>query len=550
MRIKDLKLSAKQKIGFGIILIIMAGENIFSIRKMATLKGELDEVSKNRLPRAIAISDINLNTSRLRFIQLQHAFAENEEQISRQQNRQIQLIDRINEHLDSYEELKIDSERRDLYSQKESELYDEFDWKWEEYQVISLEFLDLVNSGKTNEAVVLLNREAREVFTTLSNHLEELVSINKNDALHAASRADVMLASTRKVTLILLLATIILSGALGAVFVRYITVPIRQLEKAARTIADGDLSVQLDVPSKDEIGNLASSFNQMAVSLRDARDKLEQHAEDLQTKNRELEEVILELQTTQDQLMMKEKMAALGDLVAGITHEINNPIGTVNSSTDVSGRCVNRLETGLEESKSLEEVKNSPELAKTLQILKNNIQVTLTAGNRIATIVKSLKNFAKLDESDYQRADIHEGIDSALTLLENELRGRITVMKDYGDIPKIECYPGLLNQMFMNLLKNASQSIEDTGTITIKTSQDNNHINVKISDTGIGIPPDNLNKIFDFGFSAVGSRVKMGSGLATAYNIVQKHEGEIRAESEIGKGTTFHIVLPLKVESL
>ena len=121
MRIKDLKLSAKQKIGFGIILIIMAGVNIFSIHKMALLKGELDEVSKNRLPRAIAVSDINLNTSRLRFIQLQHAFAEDEGQISRQQNIQIQLIDTINEHLDTYEELKIDSEQKKLYSQKESE---------------------------------------------------------------------------------------------------------------------------------------------------------------------------------------------------------------------------------------------------------------------------------------------------------------------------------------------------------------------------------------------------------------------------------------------
>ena len=546
MRLRDLKLSAKQKIGFGIILVIMAGVNIFSVRKMASLKAELDEVSMNWLPRAIALSDINLNTSRLLLIQSQHAFLPDEAAKLRQKNIQINLIDKINENLDTYEALKADSEKRNLYSEEEGRLFAEFDWKWEEYQDLSLEFLDIVDTNTSQEAIELLNREGREVFRSLSTYLENLVTINKNDALRAAERAEAMFISTRKVTFALLIITIILSGALSALFVRYITVPVRQLEKAARTIADGDLSVHLNVPSKDEIGNLASSFNQMTASLRDARDKLEQQTEDLRAKNRELENAIYELQTTQDQLMMKEKMASLGDLVAGIAHEINNPIGTVNSSTDVSGRCVNRIEIVLEESTSLEDVRSNAEFPKVLKILKDNIQVTLTASNRIAMIVKSLKNFARIDESDYQRADIHEGIDSALTLLENELRGRISVVKEYGYIPKIECYPGLLNQLFMNLLKNASQSIEESGTITITTSRENNHVNVKISDTGKGIPPEKLNKIFDFGFSAVGSRVKMGSGLATAYNIVQKHEGEISAESEIGKGTTFCIVLPLK----
>jgi signal transduction histidine kinase len=545
MRLRNLKLGTKQKLGFGLILFVMACVNIFSVRKMALLKGELDEVSKNRLPKAIAISDINLNTSRLRFLQLQHAFADDEATIRSQQNLQSMLIDRINTHLDTYEALKAESEQHNLYSAEEDTLFSEVDWKWEEYQVLSLEFLSLVETQQTQNALELLNREARDVFTTLSDYLEELVTINKNNALQAAIRADVMLASTRRVTVTLLLVTIVLSGALGAVFVRYITVPVRQLEKAARDIAEGDLNVQLDVPSTDEIGNLASSFNRMTLSLRDAREKLELQADDLRTKNRELENALHELQTTQDQLMMKEKMAALGDLVAGIAHEINNPIGTVTSSTDVSNRCFNRIAIILEESKSLQDIKSNPELPQILNILQESIQITRSAAIRIATIVKSLKNFATLDESGFQRADIHEGIESTLTLMASELRGRVTIIKDYGDIPKIGCYPGLLNQMFLNVLKNASQSIEDSGTITIRTFKEDNHVHVKISDTGKGIPAEQLSTIFQFGFSAVGTRVKMGSGLATAYNIVQKHHGEISVDSKVGTGTTLNIILPI-----
>ncbi|UCE19803.1 MAG: MCP four helix bundle domain-containing protein [Gemmatimonadota bacterium] len=544
MSLKDLRLSVKQKIGFGLILLIMAGVNIFSIHKMAMLKVELDEVSLNWLPRAIALSDINLNTSRLLLIQSQHAFPADEAAKLHQANIQINLIDNINENLDTYEELKTDSEKRGLYSEEEGKLFAEFDWKWEEYQDLSRDFLDLVNANKSPEANALLNGEGREVFRSLSTRLEELVTINKNDALQAAGRAEIMFRATRNVTVVLLIATMILSGVVGTLFVRYITIPVRQLEKAARTITDGDLSVQLEVPSKDEIGNLANSFNQMTVSLREARQRLEHQAENLRTKNRELENALHELQTTQDQLMMKEKMAALGDLVAGIVHEINNPIGAVNSSADVSRRCVNRIEVMVEEGKTPHDVKQNPEYQKALNILKENIRITHAASDRIATIAKSLKIFSTLDESEYQKTNINEGIESILTLMENEMRGRISVIKDYGDIPKIECYPGLLNQVFMNVLKNASQAIENSGTIYIKTFKENKNVHVKISDTGKGIQAHEIEKIFDFGFSAVGTRVKMGSGLATAYNIIQKHDGDISVESEVGKGTTFNISLP------
>ncbi|MFQ6115892.1 MAG: ATP-binding protein, partial [bacterium] len=520
--------------------------HVFSTRKMAALKAEMDEVTLNWLPRAIAISDINLNTAHLRTSQLQHALTTDEEKKQEQIKTIISIIDRINDNLDIYEKLKADSETRNLYSEEERNLYSAFDEKWEEYQDLSFTFFQLLLENRKDEALDLLNGEAQDVFNDFSTDLVELVKVNKRDSFEAAKRADLTYRSAHKITISVYVITILLSFLIAAGLVRFITRQVRQLEQAAGKVAEGDLEVRLDISSKDEIGNLAQSFNQMTKSLQEAQAKMESQATKLRAQNKELERAMRELKDTQEQLLLKEKMAALGDLVAGVAHEINSPVGAVNSSTDVSRRCLDKIEIILQQSDSLEEIKNSRELPKAIKILKDNIEVTLTAGDRIATIVKSLTNFARLDEAEYQKVNIHEGIDSSLTLLASELKGRVSVIKEYGKIPRIECYPGQLNQVFINLLTNASHAIEDSGTITIKTFKKNNHIHVKISDTGKGIPNDKLSKLFHFGFSVGGSRVKMSSGLSTAYNIVQKHNGEIKVESRVGKGTTFSIILPIR----
>ena len=361
--------------------------------------------------------------------------------------------------------------------------------------------------------------------------------MNQRDSFEAAARAEITFNSTYTIMTIVFGGTILLSIFIALGLVRFITVPVRQLEQAAGEVAKGDLEVQLHINSKDEIGRLARSFNQMTISLRNAKQKMQRQAQTLRAQNKQLEKAMRELRETQEQLLMKEKMASLGDLVAGVAHEINNPIGAVNASADVVRRCADKIES---------EARKNQQLQKTTKILKESAGVILTAGNRIAAIVKSLKNFARLDESEYQKTDIHEGIESSLILMENEFQNRISVVRDYHDIPEIVCYPGQLNQVFLSLLKNATNAIEGSGRISIKTTTENGHVRVEISDTGKGIPRRKLGKIFDFGFSTGDSRVKMSSGLSTAYNIVQKHHGEIKVDSEVGKGTTFSIVLPIK----
>jgi signal transduction histidine kinase len=581
MKFKDMKLRSKQKIVLGLILLIMAVVNIFAIRKMASIKSEVDELTRNWLPRAIVVTDINLYTSDLRRSQLQYAFANDEKSKQELAQTMITLIDNINERLDSYDTLRTEAQQLDIYSEEERALFSDFYLQWEAYQDLSISFLKLSRDKKTQEAADLLNGEAREVYNIFSADLVKVVSSYEEDVFESAKRADKTYRSTRGITTILLIATIVLSIIIATIFVRLIVQPIGELEIAAGKIAEGDLDVQLDIERKDEIGTLAGSFNHMAKSLREAKarteqqaEKLKSQAEKLQKANAELEEksqvlekqkaeiiqrnvdlyaAMEELKATQEQLIMKEKMAALGSLVAGVAHEINNPIGTVNSSIDVSGRCINKIEIVLEQSRTIEEIKNNSQLPKALKILKENIRVTMTAGDRIAMLVKSLKNFARLDESEYQVADIHEGIESSLTLLGSEFMQNIKLKKEYGDLPKVGCYPAQLNQVFLNVLKNARQAIQKTGTIHIKTCMEdaangkNRQVHIQIIDNGQGIPPEQLKQIFDFGFSVHEKRVKMGSGLSTAYSIIQKHTGEMRVQSEVNKGTTVSIILPLSV---
>ena len=246
-----------------------------------------------------------------------------------------------------------------------------------------------------------------------------------------------------------------------------------------------------------------------------------------------------ERQEMERQLVLQDKMASLGNLVAGVAHEVNNPIGAVNSAANVSMRCIDKISQVLSNSQTIEDIKENPTFQKAFKLLLENNQVVVDAARRITKIVQSLKNFARLDEAEFQTADIHAGIDSTLTLLHHELKNRVEIVKDYGAIPQINCYPNLLNQVFMNLFINAAHAIEGSGKIKIKTSTDGTHVYVNITDTGKGIPPEHLGSIFDPGFTTKGVGVGTGLGLSICYNIIQDHKGNIGVQSTIGQGTEF-----------
>ncbi len=248
---------------------------------------------------------------------------------------------------------------------------------------------------------------------------------------------------------------------------------------------------------------------------------------------------------TQLQLIQTEKMNLLSRLVAGIAHEINSPISSIKSTVYILNRTIENISSVLSNGhpERDEQVKNS--IDQSIAIFKENNQVALSAADRIDAIVKRLKNFARIDEAAFKKTDITEGINSTLSIIQPEMKDRIQIVKEYRNIPPIYAYPVQLNQVFMSILVNASEAIEESGTITIKTFSDKKNITIKIADTGKGIPPDKIDKLFDMNFTTKNSRIGLGMGLANACNIVQKHHGKINVKSEVGKGTEFIITLPL-----
>ncbi len=280
-------------------------------------------------------------------------------------------------------------------------------------------------------------------------------------------------------------------------------------------------------------------------SLEDYSHNLEEkvalRTEDLKNKNEELEETLRQLEAAQDQLILSEKMASLGNLAAGVAHEVNNPIGAMNAAADVSERCVKKINESLEENQTPPRGK----LQKTLEILKDNVRVIKAAGGRVSKIVQSLKNFAALDQAELQRTDIHQDLDNTLVLLEHQLKDRVEVVKDYGEIPPVECYRSQLNQVFMGLLRFASNAIEEAGTMTLRTRSVNDAVEIELTDTGRGMPPEEVNQLFDFSFSRRGSRVAANAGLSIVRDIIERHGGTIKVRSEVGQGTTVTVKLPL-----
>lgn len=245
------------------------------------------------------------------------------------------------------------------------------------------------------------------------------------------------------------------------------------------------------------------------------------------------------------QLAQSEKMASLGQLVAGVAHEINTPVGSINSNADVSKRALGILHKALGAEDVAAALAGNKKLDRAITILEENNDANLVASERIVETVRALKNFARLDESDRKKADLHHGIDDTLTLLRHQLNQGFEVQKEYGELPQIECHPNQLNQVFMNLLVNSMQAMGDRGTITIRTAVRDGDVAIEVADTGKGIPEEDLDRIFDPGFTRKGVGVGTGLGLSISHQIVERHGGKISVESEVGAGTTFTVRLPV-----
>lgn len=313
------------------------------------------------------------------------------------------------------------------------------------------------------------------------------------------------------------------------------------------------------------VGRDVTRRRQMEAELKKNQDDLirknkeiDESRKDIQLALAKLEKAHEELKASQLKILQQEKMASIGQLAAGVAHELNNPMSFISSNLGTLEKYINRLVDFIRaQSEALKSVQDNTALRKIdkkrlevkldyiLEDARILLKESLDGSDRVKKIVHELNSFSRMDEEEYKKADINECIESAITIVWNELKYKSKLEKNYGSLPPTMCYPRQMNQVFVNLLINAVNAIVEKGVIAIKTWYQDGFILIDISDTGIGIPGKNLARIFEPFFTTKEAGKGTGLGLSITYEIIQRHKGEITVTSEAGKGTTFTIKIPV-----
>lgn len=254
-----------------------------------------------------------------------------------------------------------------------------------------------------------------------------------------------------------------------------------------------------------------------------------------------------ELKVMRAELVDSTRLISLGNLVAGLVHEINTPMGALSSNHDVLHRALGRLQAILADERvdehELEEVR------KIVRAFDEIIDVNTLAVDRMAELVKNLRNFGRPDQSSIAWADLHEGIESTLAIMRHELK-EIDVVREYGQIPRVLCRPQQINQVFVNLIMNAVQASKPGGNLIVRTESPDTKVKISVIDHGCGIAPDVQKRIFEPGFTTKSGRIGMGMGLLICRQIIEDHGGSIQVRSVVDKGSEFTITLPVAPASL
>jgi len=337
---------------------------------------------------------------------------------------------------------------------------------------------------------------------------------------------------------------VILLTVLSLVISKVVLKPIYDVLNAIEKSDYSKGLVEVPENSTTELGLLAKSFNELSRRTYESQKALQVNVKELEAANYEIKEA-------QTRLVHAAKMASLGQLVAGVAHELNNPIGFIYSNMshlrEYSEKLIQLLEKAESDPKNLQKYKEEADLEFIKKDLPKLIASCEDGARRTRDIVVGLRNFSRMEESSLQSMDVCEGLNKTLELLKGELKNRITVEKDFQKVPPIMAYPGELNQVFMNILSNAAQAIDGEGVIRVGVKTvEKDRIEISISDSGKGMTKETVEKVFDPFFTTKTLGKGTGLGLSISYGVIQKHGGEILVESDLGKGTTFHILLPFK----
>ncbi len=294
-----------------------------------------------------------------------------------------------------------------------------------------------------------------------------------------------------------------------------------------------------------------------ALERRTLLNNAQRYKADLEARNNELVSGKAQLERLQEQIVHSEKMASLGQLAAGVAHELNNPVGFIYGNLDTLRNTVEDLKELVDFYESVElnaettalaaALKDKIDYPASMDDLYSIISDCREGAERIRDIVQNLRTFSRLDEAEFKKSDIHEGIDSTIRLLSQYFTGgNISLRREYGNIPQIEAFGGQINQVWMNLLVNAAQSVSASGgEVRVTTYTEDDHIVVSVSDTGTGIAPEHLSRIFDPFYTTKPVGDGTGLGLSISFGIVKRHNGTITVKTEVNEGTTFTVKLPI-----
>lgn len=340
---------------------------------------------------------------------------------------------------------------------------------------------------------------------------------------------------------ILSLAAILIVKLVSKVLSTGIVKPIAIINNQLRIMADNEVedlsSFKLEMRKPpQEIKQIIDSSNIIIDKFKAFSIQLENQNDELHMQNDELIQNRLLIENQQKQLIQSEKMASVGQIAAAVVHEINTPIGAIKSNAQMMDLVIDKLTNEITDEKA----------QKKLTTIKQTNDMVIDASDRVIQIVKSIKSFSRIDQSAFKDADLHEAIESVLILTSNLWKSRIQIVKNYGDLPSVNCYISLINQVIMNLVVNAIDAIEGVGKIRITTGIKDQSAFISVADTGSGIPPENLMRVFEQGFTTKPVGKGSGLGLALSKDIMDKHHGKITVESELGKGSIFTITIPIK----